>query len=192
MKKLYEIIFKKFAMISILLVLLTDSIFLCYFISSTIRNAQTTLDAAVNYSRNVLERVLDETEQLNTLVQKSSDVQIAIREIPSSKNAIYSQKLEINGYLYTLQENNTVYVEAFYVLLDDGRQFKSTNFPLRYGSARDIPEYDMLRSFTTETWLSTYSQSMLANNYREGYVAAIYPLYNDKTGKSVRSNCRRD
>lgn len=87
MKKLYEIIFKKFAMISILLVLLTDSIFLCYFISSTIRNAQTTLDAAVNYSRNVLERVLDETEQLNTLVQKSSDVQIAIREIPSSKNA---------------------------------------------------------------------------------------------------------
>lgn len=184
MKKLYEIIFKKFAMISILLVLLTDSIFLCYFISSTIRNAQTTLDAAVNYSRNVLERVLDETEQLNTLVQKSSDVQIAIREIPSSKNAIYSQKLEINGYLYTLQENNTVYVEAFYILLDDGRQFKSTNFPLRYGSARDVPEYDMLRSFTTETWLSTYSQSMLANNYREGYVAAIYPLYNVKTGKS--------
>lgn len=101
MKKLYEIIFKKFAMISILLVLLTDSIFLCYFISSTIRNAQTTLDAAVNYSRNVLERVLDETEQLNTLVQKSSDVRILYENSKQQKCNLLSEIGNKRVFIYT-------------------------------------------------------------------------------------------
>ncbi len=185
MKKLYEKIFKRFALITIIIVLLTDSFFLFYFIAVSVRNAQSSLDSSVSYSSNILEKLSEETELINTLIQKDSDVQEALRNVPKNKNEIYSQKLQINGYFYTLQENNTSYIDSFYVLLDDGRQFKSTNFPLLYDNAFDVPEYKKLRDYSEAAWLSTYSKSLVANNYKNGYVAVSYPLYNVRTGESV-------
>ena len=84
-----------------------------------------------------------------------------------------------------MQANSTVYIDAFYLLLDDGRQFKSTNFPLLYDSTEEIPAYLNLRSMEDENWISTYPKSLVANNYKDGYVAVTYPLRNIRTGECV-------
>ncbi|WP_283683393.1 hypothetical protein [Parablautia sp. Marseille-Q6255] len=117
MKKLYEKIFKRFASVVIMTVLLTDGFFLVYFIAVSIKNAQISLDSSAYYSSNVLEKLIEETALINTLIQNDSGVQEALRNVPKSKNGTYSQKLQINGYFYTLQENNTSYIDSFYVLL---------------------------------------------------------------------------
>lgn len=184
MKKLYEKIFKRFASVVIMTVLLTDGFFLVYFIAVSIKNAQISLDSSAYYSSNVLEKLIEETALINTLIQNDSGVQEALRNVPKSKNGTYSQKLQINGYFYTLQENNTSYIDSFYVLLDDGRQFKSTNFPLFYSSAQEVPSYEKLRQYKEMTWMSAYEKSLVANNYKSGYVSVCYPLYNIRTGKS--------
>ena len=185
MKKLYTKILGKFTFATIMIALLTDLCFLAYFVKVTERNAQITLDSAVNYSGQALEKLSEEAQLINSLIQKDSDVQAALRDVPRDSNATYSQKLQINGYLFTLQANNTSYIDSFYVLLDDGRQFKSTNFPLLYDSTEEMPEFKTLREYEGEYWLSTYERSMVANNYKTGYVAVCYPLMNIRTGESV-------
>lgn len=185
MKKLYSKLFERFAFVSIIVVLITDIVFLTYFTSTSKKNAQTVLDTAVNYSSSVLKNLNEEANRINILIQKDSGVQEALRNIPVDNNGMYSQRLEINGYLHTLQANSTVYIDAFYLLLDDGRQFKSTNFPLLYDSTEEIPAYLNLRSMEDENWISTYPKSLVANNYKDGYVAVTYPLRNIRTGECV-------
>lgn len=185
MKKLYSKLFERFAFVSIIVVLITDIVFLTYFTSTSQKNAQTVLDTAVNYSSSVLKNLNEEANRINILIQKDSGVQEALRNIPVDNNGMYSQRLEINGYLHTLQANSTVYIDAFYLLLDDGRQFKSTNFPLLYDSTEEIPAYLNLRSMEDENWISTYPKSLVANNYKDGYVAVTYPLRNIRTGECV-------
>lgn len=185
MKKLYSKLFERFAFVSIIVVLVTDVVFLTYFTSTSKKNAQTVLDTAVNYSSSVLKALNEEANRINILIQKDSGVQEALRNIPDDNNGMYSQRLEINGYLHTLQANSTVYIDAFYLLLDDGRQFKSTNFPLLYDSTEEIPDYLHLRSVEDENWISTYPKSLVANNYKDGYVAVAYPLRNIRTGECV-------
>ena len=185
MKKLYSKLFERFAFVSIIVVLITDIVFLTYFTSTSKKNAQTVLDTAVNYSSSVLKNLNEEANRINILIQKDSGVQEALRNIPVDNNGMYSQRLEINGYLDTLQANSTVYIDAFYLLLDDGRQFKSTNFPLLYDSTEEIPAYLNLRSMEDENWISTYPKSLVANNYKDGYVAVTYPLRNIRTGECV-------
>lgn len=171
--------------LSIVLVLLTEAVFLFYSVMSSINNAKFILNTAVDNSRKELEKMDSETDQIYSLVQNSDDVQTALRNIPQDSNTTYSQKLEINGYLFTLQKNNAGYVDSFYMLLDDGRQFKSTNFPLLYDDTQDIPQYGGLRGNETLHWISAYEKSIAANNHKEGYVAAVYPLYNIRTGECV-------
>lgn len=185
MKKLYTKILGKLASATIMIALLTDLCFLVYFVKVTERNAQVTLDSAVAYSSQALEKLSEEARLINSLVQKDSDVQEALRNVPKDSNGTYSQKLQINGYLFTLQENNTSYIDSFYLLLDDGRQFKSTNFPLLYDSAQEMPEFETLRGYEGEYWISTYERSMVANNHKDGYVAVCYPLMNVRTGQSA-------
>ena len=185
MKKLYSKLFTSFAFVSVIAVLVTDIVFLIYFIENSKNHAQTVLDTAVNYSSNVLEALNEEANQINVLIQKDFDVQKALRNAPTDSNDIYSQKLEINGYLHMLKANSAMYIDGFYLLLDDGRQFKSTNFPLLYDSAEEIPVYGELRKAEGENWISTYSESFVVNNQRKGYVAVTFPLYNIRTGESV-------
>ncbi|MDO4321327.1 MAG: sensor histidine kinase [Lachnospiraceae bacterium] len=185
MKKLYSRIFTWFAAASILLVLLADAVFLFYFVTSSINNARSVLDTAVNNTGRVLEKLNDETAQINALVQRNVDIQDALRNIPGDANTTYSQKLGINGYLFTLQKNNTMYVDSFHILLDDGRQFKSTNFPSLYENSLEMPEYQGMRKADEIKWLPAYGKSLVVNNHKEGYVAVTYPLYNIRTGKST-------
>lgn len=185
MKKLYSKLFTSFAFVSVIAVLVTDIVFLAYFIETFNDNAQTMLDTAVNYSSNVLAALNEEANRINVLIQKDFSVQEALRNAPADSDDIYSQKLEINGYLHTLKANSTVYIDGFYLLLDDGRQFKSTNFPLLYDSAEEIPNYEQLRAAEGENWISTYPESFVVNNQKNGYVAVTFPLYNIRTGESV-------
>lgn len=185
MKKLYAKLFTSFALVSVIAVLVTDIVFLAYFIETFNNDAQTMLDTAVNYSSNVLAMLNEEANRINVLIQKDFTVQEALRNVPADSDDIYSQKLEINGYLHTLKANSTVYIDGFYILLDDGRQFKSTNFPLLYDSTEEIPNYEQLRTAEKENWIATYSESFVVNNQKNGYVAVTFPICNIRTGESV-------
>ena len=75
MKKLYSKLFERFAFVSIIVVLITDIVFLTYFTSTSKKNAQTVLDTAVNYSSSVLKNLNEEAKRINILIQKDSGVQ---------------------------------------------------------------------------------------------------------------------
>ncbi len=97
---------------------------------------------------------------------------------------IYKQRQFVNGKLMTLQYNYTELSDAFYIILDDGRAFKSTNYALLKSAFDGENWYRKLRLSDSARWMGDYDQSLVANNMKRGYIGASYPLYNVRTGLS--------
>ena len=163
-----------------------DLIVICFLFMAiqTRRNVADSMSIAASYSEQLMNQIIQEAENINALIQSDSGVQTMLRNKYSNPTDIYKQRLDINGYLSMLEYNYAQSADAFYIVLDDERVFKSTNFPLRQENLIEQGWYKSLRSKDIPQWLKPYNESLVANNRRQDYVAVSYPLYNLRTGLS--------
>ena len=143
-----------------------------------------TLNSAARYSGRLVDRMIEEADSVNSLIQTDVDIQQMLRIRYDTPAAIYQQRQAVNGKLMTLQYNYTKLSDAFYILLDDGRAFKSTNYALLKGAFDGENWYRKLRLSDDVRWMGGYEQSLVANNMKEGYIGVSYPLFNVRTGLS--------
>ena len=158
-------------------------IFCFLFVSiQTRQNVEDSMRIAASYSSQLMEQIIHEAENIKALIQSDSEIQAMLRNKHTELTDIYTQRLNINGYLSMLKKNYAQSAEAFYIVLSDGRVFKSTNFPLRQEVPSEQGWYKSLISKETPQWLKPYQQSLVANNRKQNYIAASYPLYNLRNG----------
>ena len=157
---------------------------LCFLFVSiqTRQNVEDSMRIAASYSSQLMEQIIHEAENIKALIQSDSEIQAMLRNKHTELTDIYTQRLNINGYLSMLKKNYAQSAEAFYIVLSDGRVFKSTNFPLRQEVPLEQGWYKSLISKETPQWLKPYQQSLVANNRKQNYIAASYPLYNLRNG----------
>lgn len=184
MKRLDRVLRKRFILLSLIPICMITLIFSAVMLYSTRARTEGSLESATLYSSQLLQELINEAVGLHTWISSNTDVQEMLREFPGEFTDMYKQRLLINGYLMTLQNYNVKYIDACYILLDDGRSFKSTNFPLLKTDFMQQSWYREMRDTQGDTWLYAYDESHVANNMRSGYVAVGSPLINLKSGET--------
>ena len=184
MKKLYSILSVRFIALALIPTLAILGICSLFLMLRTSDNMEDSLDSATLYCGQLVNQLLGEVTDINALVQSDTDVQEMLRVTYETPTEIYRQRQRINGNLTMLHYNYSKFVDAFYLILDDGRCFKSNNFAFLDEDFSKTNWYKRLRLSDEVHWLAPYEESLVSHNLKSGYVGVAYPLFNVRTGLS--------
>ena len=183
MKKLDRILRGRFILLSLLPICALTVFFTIVMLTNTNSRMEGSLKSATQYGGQLLQEVITEADAQPKIIASSTDVQEMLRNNPQNFTDMYKQRLLINGYLMTNHNNNIKDVDACYILLRDGRSFKSTNFPLLKKDFTAEAWFERILAQKKLVWMGQYDASLIANNRRSGYVSLGAPLLNLKSGE---------
>ena len=170
MKKLYSILSVRFIALALIPTLAILGICSLFLMLRTSDNMEDSLDSATLYCGQLVNQLLGEVTDINALVQSDTDVQEMLRVTYETPTEIYRQRQRINGNLTMLHYNYSKFVDAFYLILDDGRCFKSNNFAFLDEDFSKTNWYKRLRLSDEVHWLAPYEESLVSHNLKSGYV----------------------
>ena len=182
MIRLDGVLRRRFILLSLIPICIITLIFTAVMLFNTRSRTEESLNSATLYCGQLVQEIINEAAGVPTWISSATDVQEMLREYPENFTDVYKQRLLINGYLMTLQNYNVKYIDGCYIILEDGRSFKSTNFPLLKDAFAGEDWYRRIREAGETVWLGAYGESHVANNMRSGYVAAGTPLVNVRSG----------
>lgn len=169
-----------------LTMLLSIGIATFLYVSSIIDTAKDSIMASVEYNVEELNDILKEGEEFLNIVQADITTQAAIREGDfQNKSEEYAQKTTMNAYIRVLTLNYSDYIDGAYVVLHDGRAFKSSVYPYK---SEDFTHQDWYREILDNDGI-TYGfynvDSRVVDNVSYEYFTLGKPLYNYRTGRVV-------
>lgn len=169
-----------------LTMLLSIGIATFLYVSSIIDTAKDSIMASVEYNVEELNDILKEGEEFLNIVQADITTQAAIREGDfQNKSEEYAQKTTMNAYIRVLTLNYSDYIDGAYVVLHDGRAFKSSVYPYK---SEDFTHQDWYREILDNDGI-TYGfynvDSRVVDNVSYEYFTLGKPLYNYRTGQVV-------
>lgn len=169
-----------------LTMLLSIGIATFLYVSSIIDTAKDSIMASVEYNVEELNDILKEGEEFLDIVQADITTQAAIREGDfQNKSEEYAQKTTMNAYIRVLTLNYSDYIDGAYVVLHDGRAFKSSVYPYK---SEDFTHQDWYREILDNDGI-TYGfynvDSRVVDNVSYEYFTLGKPLYNYRTGQVV-------
>ncbi len=175
-------LFRTILSTAIIAMFIVSLIFSSLLVNEIKKRAQDTMQSSLTYYTDRMNEIVRESNNVFALIEDNLEVQKMLREPKSERSEWFRQRVQIDGILVQTQANNTRYMDAFYLILDDGRYFKSTYFPFWDKDFETENWYHMARSYHPSNWLDTYDSSLLANNRKHGYTAVVYPILNFRTG----------
>lgn len=169
-----------------LTMLLSIGIATFLYVSSIIDTAKDSIMASVEYNVEELNGILKEGEEFLDIVQADITTQAAIREGDfQNKSEEYAQKTTMNAYIRVLTLNYSDYIDGAYVVLHDGRAFKSSVYPYK---SEDFTHQDWYREILDNdgTTYGFYNvDSRVVDNVSYEYFTLGKPLYNYRSGQVV-------
>ena len=132
-----------------------------------------------------INRIIEDSQKIMEIVQNDLAVQNMLRVSEfQEKKDFYVQKIASNSNLMILKQNYGKDGSDIYIILDDGRCFKSSVFPYRRKHVVGETWYQEIRESDSLTFQGFYEETRVVDAPYTGYIAAGMPIMNYRTGET--------
>lgn len=157
-----------------------------FYIRSIVETAKNAIMTSVEYSVEQLNHVLLDGADYLDIIQSDVTIQAAIREDRFEGEAEkYAQKISMNSYIRVLTLNHSDLIDGAYIILNDGRVFKSGVYPYRDEDFTEQGWYQEILKMEDVVYGFYNEASRVVDNVPYEYFTLGKPLYNYRTGEAV-------
>ncbi len=150
-----------------------------FYINNIIKTAKDNINATMDYNGAEINKIIAEGIEFLSILENDITIQQAIRENDfENEKGIYAQRISLNSYLRILANNYSEDMDGTYLLLDDGRSFKSSVYPFRNDDFQNKKWYQGIISQENIRYDFGYEGTRVISNI-------VYPCFS--IGRQIRN-----
>lgn len=178
---------RMYLLIAIIPMIVMTIITAVFYVNSLIDSTKQNLQTVLNLYADSIDSAISQGIKVIDIVQNDLSVQNALRVSKfEEKEEYYIQRTTINTTMMLINQNYGNTLDGIYILLDDGRCFKSSVFPYNKENYSQHQWYKDIRDTQGIHGNGYYKYSrVVANPGKEGYISIGEPIINYRNGDIV-------
>ena len=186
-ENIVQVLRRMYLLIAIIPMIVMTIITAVFYVNSLIDSTKQNLQTVLNLYADNIDGTISQGIKVIDIVQNDLSVQNALRVSRfEEKEEYYIQRTTINTTMMLINQNYGNTLDGIYILLDDGRCFKSSVFPYNKEKYSQQQWYKDIRDTQGIQGNGFYKYSrVIANPGKEGYISIGEPIINYRNGEIV-------